>query len=200
MVLRDTPVVRAMALIGTPCPASSMIWRLSASRNCAPSHWMRSARVRVAGRRRGRPRTSTRAWIFVVRPPRECELHWPAPPFCATGRAMGLDVAAIDLTRFRDPAFLRQRRQDARPDAPAAPPVPSIIDRRRRAVFGRTIRPAATALQHVDDAQDHSPIIDPPRSELVLRQVRLDRSPCFIRQAEQRTRYRQRPPAAAETL
>jgi hypothetical protein len=42
------------------------------------------------------------------------------PPFCATSRAVGLDVAAVDLARFRDPAFLRQRRQDARPDAPAA--------------------------------------------------------------------------------
>ena len=109
-----------------------------------------------------------------------CQWHWPAPPpFCATSRALGLDVAAIDLTRFRDPAFLRQRRQDARSDAPAAPAVPAIVDRRRRAVFGRTIRPAASALQHVHDGRDHPPVIDPPRSGLVLRQVRLDRSPCF---------------------
>lgn len=97
-----------------------------------------------------------------------CQWHWPAPPFCATGRAVGLDVAAVDLASFRDPAFLRQRRQDARPDASAAPPVPAIIDRRRRAVFGRTIRPAATALQHVNDAGDHSSIIDPSRSGLVF--------------------------------
>lgn len=56
-------------------------------------------------------------------------------PLCATGRAVGLDVAAVDLAGFRNPAFLRQRHQDVRPDAPAAPTVPAIIDRRRRAVF-----------------------------------------------------------------
>ena len=42
-------------------------------------------------------------------------------------------------------------------------------------------------------------VIDPARSRLVLRQVRLDRSPCFIRQPEQRTRHSQQPPASAET-
>lgn len=120
-----------------------------------------------------------------------CQWHWPAPPFCATGRAVGLDVAAVDLAGLRNPAFLRQRRQDARPDAPAAPTVPAIIDRRRRAVFGRAIRQAAAALEHVNDARSHPAIIDPPRSGLVLRQVRLDRPPCFIRQQEQRTRLLQ---------
>lgn len=32
------------------------------------------------------------------------------PPFRATGRAVGLDVAAVDLAGLRNPAFLRQRR------------------------------------------------------------------------------------------
>lgn len=112
---------------------------------------------------------------------------------------MSLDVAAVDLAGLRDPALLGQRRQDARPDAAAAPPVPAIVDRRRRAVFGRAVRPAATTLEHVDDARDHPAIIDPPRSGLVLRQVGLDRPPCFIRQPEQRTRHLQQPPASVET-
>ncbi|EZP65228.1 Mobile element protein [Sphingomonas paucimobilis] len=59
-----------------------------------------------------------------------CQWHWLAPPFCPTGAAVGLDVAAVDLASLGDPAFLRQRRQDARPDTPAAPTVPTIIDRR----------------------------------------------------------------------
>ena len=80
---------------------------------------------------------------------------------------MGLDVAAVDLAGLCNPAFLRQRRQDARPDAPAAPTVPTIptiptiIDRRRRAVFGRAIRPAAAALEHVHDTGSQPAIIDP---------------------------------------
>ena len=95
-----------------------------------------------------------------------CQWHWLAPPFCATGRAVGLDVAAVDLASLRNPAFLGQRRQDAGPDAPPTPPVPAIIDRRRRAVFWRAIRPATAALEHVDDAGDYPAIINPPRSGL----------------------------------
>ena len=120
-------------------------------------------------------------------------------PFCAPGGAVSLDVAAIDLTGLRDPAILGERRQDAGPDAPAAPPVPTIIDRRRGAVFGWAVRPTATAPEHVHDARDNPPVIDPPRSGLVLRQVRLDRSPRFIRQPEQRPRHSQKPPLSAET-
>jgi len=102
---------------------------------------------------------------------------------------VGLDVAAIDLAGFRDPAFCRQRRQNARLDAPAAPPVRAIIDRRRGAVFGRAIRPEATAFENVNDTGDYPAIIDPPRFWLVPRQVGFDRAPCFIRQPEQRTRH-----------
>lgn len=64
-----------------------------------------------------------------------CQWHWPAPPFCATGKAVGFDVAGVDLAGIRDPAFVRQRRQDARPDTSAAPTVPAIIDRRGGAIF-----------------------------------------------------------------
>lgn len=135
-----------------------------------------SGRDTVAGRGHRQGRGSSLSCRHA-----RCQWHWLAPPFCATGRAVGLDVAAVDLAGFCDPAILRQSRQDARPDATAAPPVPAIVDRRRRAVFGRAVRPAATALEHVDDARDHPAIVDPARSGLVLRQVRLDRNPCFIR-------------------
>ena len=49
-------------------------------------------------------------------------------PFCATGRAVCLDIAAIDLPGLGKPAFLGQSRKDASSDAPTAPPVPAIID------------------------------------------------------------------------
>lgn len=95
------------------------------------------------------------------------------PYVCATGRTAGLDVAAVDLPGLGKPAFLGQSHQDAGPDAPPTPPVPAIIDRRRRAVFRKAIGTAATALEHVTDARDNPPIIDPSRSRLVLRQARL---------------------------
>ncbi len=59
--------------------------------------------------------------------------------FCATGRAVCLDIAAIDLLGLGKPAFLGLSRKDAGPDAPTAPPVPAIIDRRRWAVFRRAL-------------------------------------------------------------
>lgn len=131
------------------------------------------------------------SWSFDPRA--RCQWHWPASPFCATGRAVCLDIAAIDLPGLGKPAFLGQSRKDASPDAPTALPVPAIRDRRRWAVFRRAIGPAATALEHVNDARNHPPIIDPSRSRLVLRQVRLDRSPSLIRQPEQQLRHSKQP-------
>src|SRR5690606_22171843 len=101
----------------------------------------------------------------------------------------------------------RPRRTGPPSDAPhraalavaAAPPVPTVVDRRRRPVFGGAISPAAAAFEHVNDPRDYPAIIDPTRSGLVLRQVGLDCAPGFIRQPEQRTRHLQRPPASAET-
>lgn len=39
-----------------------------------------------------------------------CQWHWLASSFCATSRAVGYDIAAVDLTSFREPAFLGQSR------------------------------------------------------------------------------------------
>ena len=79
---------------------------------------------------------------------------------------MGLDVAAVDLGGFGDPAFLGQSRQDARPDAATAPSVPAIVDRRRRPVFAWAVLPTAAAFEHVDDTRNHPPVIDTPRPRL----------------------------------
>lgn len=135
----------------------------------------------VRTRRSGLPRTSTRAWISVVRSPREMPVALARVPICPTGAAVSRDVAAVDLTGLRDPAFLHQCRQDAGPDASAAPPVSAIVDRRRRAVFSGAIRPPTAAFEHANGTRDHPAIIDPSRSGLVLRRVRLDGSPSAIR-------------------
>lgn len=60
-------------------------------------------------------------------------------------------------------------RQDALLDAPADPTVPAVVDHRRSAVFGRTVRSTATAFEHVDEGRDYPPFNDAPRSGLVRR-------------------------------
>ena len=118
-----------------------------------------------------------------------CQWHWLEPPFSSSRAAMGLYIAAVDLGSLGDPAFLGQRRQDARPDAAVTPSVPPIVDRRRRSILARAVLPATAAFEHVNDPRDHPPIIHTPRSGLVLRKMRFDRHPRRIRQPKQRTRH-----------
>ena len=48
---------------------------------------------------------------------------------------------------------------------------------------------AVAALEHVDDARDHTPVIDAPRSRLVLRKMRFDPRPSLVRQPELRSHH-----------
>lgn len=128
-----------------------------------------------------------------------CQWHWLEPPFSSTRTAVGFDVAAVDLGGLRDPAFLGQSRQDARPDAATAPSVPAVVNCRRRPILARAVLPATAAFEHVNDPRDHPPIIDTPRSRLVFRQMRFDRRPRHIRQPKQRTRH-PRPSFAGRSL
>jgi len=137
----------------------------------------------------GHPRRSQIAWILVVRPPRETPIAWAFTP---VRRAVRFHVGALV-----DRAL---RRQQAPEDAAPAPAVSPVVDGRRRTVCGRHVLPASAVLQHVGDAGDHPAIVDPSRSRLVLRQVRLDRRPRLVRQPEQRSRgWRPRPKISAMT-
>lgn len=113
---------------------------------------------------------------------------------------MRLDVAAVDLGGLGDPALLGQGGEDAAPHAAPAPPVPAVVDRRRRAVIRRAVLPATAALEHMHDPRDHPPVIHPPRARLVLRQMRLNRRPRRIRQPEQRSRHAQSLPQIGDSL
>jgi len=113
---------------------------------------------------------------------------------------MGLDVAAVDLGRLCNPALFRQGREDPGPDPAPAPSVPAIVDRCRGAVFRRAIRPAPTALEHVNDPRNHPPIINPSCPGLVLRQLRLDRSPGLIAQPEKSAHAYLQHPSTPENL
>ena len=113
-------------------------------------------------------RRSQIAWILVVRPPRETPIAWFFAPLSTVRRAVRLHVGAVQIADLLDRALLRQRRQQTPEHATPAPAVPPVVDGRRRAIRRRHVLPAPAALQHVNDARDHSAIVDPPRSGLIL--------------------------------
>jgi len=101
------------------------------------------------------------------------------------GRAVRLDVSAVDGGRFRDRPGHRQSLHEIGPEAPAGPAIEPVVDRRRGTVFRRAITPSAARLQDMDDARDHTPVIDTPRARLVARDMRFNQRPLRIAQPKQ---------------
>jgi hypothetical protein len=62
--------------------------------------------------------------------------------------------------------------------------VKAVVNGGRRTIDSRTILPTAADTQHVDNAADDAPIIDPAGTGPVLWQQRLNRSPLPIAQPE----------------
>jgi hypothetical protein len=58
------------------------------------------------------------------------------------------------------------------PYATLCPQYETIVDRRVRVIPRRTVAPAAAALQHMQDAADHSPVIHPVLTAHVRRKQR----------------------------
>src|SRR5271155_1719130 len=71
------------------------------------------------------------------------------------------------------------------PNATFCPAHEAVVDRRKRPVFRRTIAPATAALQDVQNAADHAPIIDARLAAHVLRQIGLNPPPLFVAQPKQ---------------
>ena len=103
------------------------------------------------------------------------------------GRAVRLDVGAVDGGAFGDRAGRRKRLDQVSPEPFARPAVKAVVDRGRRAIVGRTIAPPGPDLENMDDAGDHTTIIDPASTALVPRQQRLNDRPLLIRQPKQPT-------------
>jgi hypothetical protein len=96
---------------------------------------------------------------------------------------MGLGRRAVDDLRVgRIGGY--QGVEQALPKSASRPPVEAIIDRRRRSVDGRAILPSAAHLQHMNDAADHPPVVDPTRTRLIAGQQRFDRRPLPIIEPE----------------
>jgi hypothetical protein len=68
------------------------------------------------------------------------------------------------------------------PDAAPCPANKSVIDRRRRTIFGRAIAPAAAAFQDMHDAADDTPIVRSHDTSHIPWQMRLDPPPLLIAQ------------------
>ena len=71
--------------------------------------------------------------------------------------------------------------KDVHPHALRRPAHIAIVQCLARTVDLRRIDPAPTGLQHVDDAADDPPIIDPRLAARIVRQKRLEPSELIIR-------------------
>ena len=132
-----------------------------------------------------RPLASASAWIFVLRPPRERPTACFCSPFSAGCGAVGFHVGGVDHLRVCGSSTPGKLPEQVFPDAAPCPANKPVIDRRRRTVFGRAITPAATALQHMDDAADDAPIVRSLDTSNIGRQMRLDPLPLLIAQPKQ---------------
>ena len=79
------------------------------------------------------------------------------------------------------PSAARERMKQPLPDPAFSPSEKTIIDGRRRIILGRKITPPAPCPQHVQDAANHLPVINPFLAAHVSRQGRLYPDPLLIR-------------------
>jgi len=85
------------------------------------------------------------------------------------GGAVRLDIGCVDRCRGFDPTGLDKGLQNALPDAPARPAIEAIVDGGAGTVDRRAISPPAPTLQNMQDAADHTPIVDAPGARLIRR-------------------------------
>jgi hypothetical protein len=96
---------------------------------------------------------------------------------------MGLSRRAVDDLRIGRIGCY-QGVEQALPKPTAGPPIEPIVDRRRRPVERRAVLPSAAHFQHMNDAADHSTVVDPTSAWLIARQQRFDRRPLPIVEPE----------------
>ena len=98
---------------------------------------------------------------------------------------MSLDRGGVQ--RQGDGAFtwLGQSFEDRLPPVFLGPAIEAIVDGRVRAVLARAVAPAASRLQHMDDATDDTPVVIPLRARQVLWKMRLNTPPLLVVQPKQ---------------
>ena len=87
---------------------------------------------------------------------------------------MRFDGGTVDENLRRRPARLGKRVKEANPDAFFRPSHEAIVERFLGSVFGGRIDPASARFEHMNDAADHSPVVNARLAARVCWQVRLD--------------------------
>lgn len=98
---------------------------------------------------------------------------------------MRFDMRGVDHLRVSGPPAPSKRPKQVFPNAAPRPAYKAIIDRRRGAIFGRAITPAAAALEYMHDAADYAAIIYALDASYIPRQVKFDPLPLLIAQPKQ---------------
>jgi hypothetical protein len=150
-----------------------MRWRPTAARPClCQRRCQASARRRPVGRDHrpgnGFSRCDRRASARPLA---------PTPPFCASCRAVRLHMRTVEAEFASNIAGSCNLLEQALPKPALRPSVVAIVDRGRRAVFGRHVAPTASCLENVQDATDDTTIIDARLTRLAARQMWINRGP-----------------------
>lgn len=106
---------------------------------------------------------------------------------------MGTNSRGIDEQLRRWPASIGQGIKHAAPDAFSRPALEAAVERLSRAVDGKCVDPAATALDDVDDTADHTPVIYAWLAAGVGRQMQPQLRELSVRQPEMVSIHRSPP-------
>lgn len=170
-----------MALLSYPLSASSVAPSGMAS-NRASASWLSWTCPPVSRRATGRPSASTRAWILLVRPPRERPMpRSPAPHFARRTVLVDADTGGVD---HDDLAFEGDgnRRKPAIPHPGFAPANEPVVAGRRWAVTFVYLGPWRAAAEAPENAVQDPPVINPRNTARLVGQPWLDDRPFPIRQ------------------
>ena len=98
---------------------------------------------------------------------------------------MRFDMGGVDHLRVGGSPVPGQLPEQVFPQPAPCPAHEAVIDRRRRAIFGRAIAPAAAALENMDDPADDTAIVNSLYATDIGRQMRLDPKPLLVAQPKQ---------------
>jgi len=96
------------------------------------------------------------------------------PLFCARRRAMRFNCGRVDEDLRRRAAGLSEHLENAGTHALLRPSDEAVVERHPRPEVRRGIHPSAPRFQHVHNAADHPPVVDPLLAARVRRQMRRD--------------------------
>ena len=82
---------------------------------------------------------------------------------------MRLNIGGVDCNGRINPSHLDERAEDSLPDVSSGPAIEAIVDRGARTIDRGAVSPSAPALEDMQNAADHAPIVDTPGARLVLR-------------------------------